>query len=163
MNRSFGDGFSRTPACFQLEISPVARDSSQAVGPAGGREGLFTDCAGPSEGGAPRLARVRELWTELEPQSRAGRGSGTKTRVGCSIFETGEGIGLWGGWEAAVETAEADGLPGRRVRGGRGGKAGSPLSCLSTPGNLGAQIREGRGRRRSSRLAPWEKVVWLSL
>lgn len=38
----------------------------------GGREGLFTDCAGPSEGGAPRLARVRELWTELEPQSRAG-------------------------------------------------------------------------------------------
>lgn len=117
----------------------------------------------PARAGRPGWPECESCGQNWNLRAGAGRGSGTKTRVGYSIFETGEGIGLWGGWEAAVETAEADGLPGMRVRGGRGGKAGSPLSCPSTPGNLGAQIREGRGRRRSSRLGPWEKVVWLSL
>ena len=50
MNRSLGDGSAWTPACFQLESSPLARDLSQLVGPGWGERGALYRLAAGAEG-----------------------------------------------------------------------------------------------------------------
>lgn len=84
VNRSPGPGFLWCPACFHAEINPLARDSSQLVGPVDERvsEEVFLRIGG---GGQPSLMPdsrpVGVCSIKLQPQE-----SRLKFRDRCGVY-----------------------------------------------------------------------------
>lgn len=93
VNRSPGPGFLWGPACFHADSSPLARDSSQLVGPVGERgcEQMVVELRG---GGQPWLTpdfRPADVCsTKLEPQERQADVQGQRYMRGLLVALRGQ-------------------------------------------------------------------------
>ena len=152
MNRSLGEGFPWEPACFQPESSALARDLSQAVGPAGERTllaawrgskaerraglALCQGCeSGWMEGPSRSAGAAREKQAEVQDNNPCGRiiheskvggrfpGSETRERLHCRTE-----VSWW------VKPQKGMELPGKQVCRGAQGPSSPPAPALH-PGN----------------------------